>query len=73
MDVEMGFHPVSVGPERSELIEGLAADDLDEETDGFVEIGNGEADMIGAAQARKAVAGMGGFMKHCWSGIYDPI
>src|SRR5262249_53557449 len=50
MDAEMLRHPLVLGLKRAEVVEFLAADDVDEEVDRLGQVGHGEADMVGAAQ-----------------------
>ena len=59
VDVEVGGHPVvalvRVG-ERAEGVEVLAAEDVDQEAVGLVEVGHGEADVVEASQPGQAHA-----------------
>jgi hypothetical protein len=52
--VEVLRHPVAVVAERSERIEVVAAEHVDEEGRGLVEVGNGEPHVVETAQPGQA-------------------
>lgn len=56
MNIEVGIHPIVACLKRTKFVERFAANHIDKEIDSLIEVGNGEADVIGAKQARKAVS-----------------
>ena len=56
VDVEVLAHPVGVVvPERAEAVHVLAAEDVDEEGTGLLEVGHGEADVVDPGQTGQGV------------------
>jgi hypothetical protein len=56
MDVEVFQHPVIIlAGEWSERVQVLAAQDVDQEPGGLIEIGHGEPDVIESPQTRQTV------------------
>ncbi len=49
VDVQMCRHPVAVGQELTDLENIVAADHVDKESGGLLEVGHGKADMLGSA------------------------
>ncbi len=67
VDAEMVGHPIGVVvPVRAERVEVLASDHVDEEPVGLAEVGDGDADVVDAAQSRQPV-------HHCTATYFDSV
>lgn len=67
MYIEVNVHPFVVRLKWTEFVERFAANHIDKEIDSLIEVGDGEADVIGAKQAGKTVSS---FEKH-FSSIHN--